>query len=342
MLEYIVKRTGLALLTLLIIVAVSYFLLRLAPGDPTKSNNIMNSDQNAGNINSDKSELAGNTAMRQKLHLDEPIYIGFALWMKDALLHGDLGDSATVDPGRPVVDVILERMPVTLSLNILAILLTYAVAIPLGIFSALKPGGRFDRIESIILFMLYSLPTIWTALVMQSLLCQGGKLSIFPLKGLDIGDTSLMTTWEIMGSYFMHYVLPVSCLSYAGLAGLSRFARTGMIEEIRQDYIRTARAKGLSEFYVIFKHALRNSLITQITLFAGLLPGLIAGSIIIENVFSIAGMGSLSLLALNSRDYPLQMALFTFGGALTLAGILLSDILYKIVDPRITFSGKKL
>ena len=145
-----------------------------------------------------------------------------------------------------------------------------------------------------------------------------------------------------MGRYFMHYCLLVICLAYGGFAGLSRYARTGMIEVIRQDYIRTARAKGLNEFYVIFKHALRNSLITLITLFAGLLPGLIAGSIIIENVFSIAGMGSLSLLALNSRDYPLQMALFTFGGALTLGGILLSDILYKVVDPRITFSGKKL
>ncbi len=342
MLEYIIKRIGLALLTLLVIVAVSYFLLRMAPGDPTRSTNLLGGDQNAGKVSSDKNELAENTAMREKLHLDKPAYIGFFYWLKGVVLHGDFGSSATVDPGRPVLQMIGERLPVTLSINIWAVLITYLLAIPLGIFSALNPGGKFDRGVTIVLFLMYSLPVIWVGLVLQATLCSGGKFPVFPLKGLEIGDTSMMTTWQIMGSQFMHYFLPVLCLAYGGFAGLSRYARTGMIEVIRQDYIRTAKAKGVSEFYVIFKHALRNSLITLITLFAGLLPGLVAGSIIIEHVFSIAGMGSLSLLALTSRDYPLQMALFGIAGTLTLSGILLSDVLYVMVDPRISFSGKKL
>ena len=138
----------------------------------------------------------------------------------------------------------------------------------------------------------------------------------------------------------MYYILPVTCLSYAGFAGLSRYARVGMLEVIRKDYIRTARTKGLPEYTVILKHALRNALIILITLFAGLLPGLIAGSIIIEHVFSIPGMGSLSMEALTSRDIPILMALFGFGGALTLAGILIADFLYVLVDPRITFQKK--
>jgi len=165
MLEYMIKRIGLALLTLLVIVTVSYFLLRMAPGDPTKSTNLLGGDQNSGSVSADKNELAENTALRKTLHLDKPVYIGFLLWLKDVVLHGDLGTSATVDPGRPVMQIIGERIPVTLSINVWAILITYMLAIPLGIFSALKPGGKFDRSITIILFLLYSLPVIWVGLV---------------------------------------------------------------------------------------------------------------------------------------------------------------------------------
>jgi peptide/nickel transport system permease protein len=138
-----------------------------------------------------------------------------------------------------------------------------------------------------------------------------------------------------------HYVIPVFCLSYAGIAGISRYARSSMLDAVGQDYIRTARAKGLSERVVIFKHAFRNALIILITLFAGLLPGLVAGSIIIEYIFNIPGMGSLSMMALSSRDIPLLMALFSFGGFLTLSGILISDLLYVIADPRISFESRR-
>ena len=337
MFEYVVKRLALALLTLFVIMAVSYTLLRLAPGDPTRSS-IMDDSSTASELSSEKGALSENVALREKLHLDKPVYVGFFLWLKALVMHGDLGDSAAIDPGRPVVDIILERLPVTVKLNFFAVCIIYILAIPLGIYSAIYPDTFFDRITTFVLFFLYSLPGMWVALLLQANICQGGVYPIFPLSGLTPENPESMTSWQLLWQTAMHYVLPVACLSYAGFAGISRFARSSMMEVVNKEYIRTARAKGLPENTVIFKHALRNGLITLITLFAGLLPGLVAGSIIVEYVFNIPGMGSLSLLSLNSRDYPLQMALFCFGGALTLGGILLADILYVVVDPRIKFS----
>ncbi|MCK4983201.1 MAG: ABC transporter permease [Victivallaceae bacterium] len=337
MFEYLIKRLGLALLTLFIIMMVSYFLLRLAPGDPTRSS-IMDDNAAASQLSSEKGALGGNIALRKKLHLDKPVYIGFFYWFKGVVLHADFGSSASIDPGRPVVDIIMERLPVTVKLNFFAVCIIYILAIPLGVYSSIYPDTVFDRSTTFVLFFLYSLPGMWVALLLQAYLCKGGLYPIFPLAGLTPENPESLTSWQLLWQTAKHYVLPVICLSYAGFAGISRFARSSMLEVVNKEYIRMARAKGLPEHVVIFKHALRNGMITLITLFAGLLPGLVAGSIIVEYVFNIPGMGSLSLLSLNSRDYPVQMALFCFGGALTLCGILLADILYVAVDPRIKFA----
>ena len=176
---------------------------------------------------------------------------------------------------------------------------------------------------------------MWVGLMLQALLCEGGWKAVFPLHGLTVPDPDNYSIWRLQLEIIKHYTLPVFCLAYGGFAGLSRYARASMLEVIHCDYIRTARAKGLSEFEVIWNHGFRNALITLITLFGGLLPGLVAGSVIVEYIFNIPGMGGLSLLALSSRDYPLQMALFAFSGFLTLAGIMLSDLLYVAADPRI-------
>lgn len=336
---YLAKRLLLAIGTLLVILVISYVMLRLAPGDPTKSN-LFGSDAGAGTASAERNEFVRNDALRKQLHLDEPIYIGFYYWFKAVLLHGDFGTSATVDPGRPVTDLILSRLPVTLKLNFFAVLITYLLAIPLGIYGAVYAGSWFDRLTTMGLFFLYSLPVIWVGLMLQAGLCEGGWWPLFPLKGLSVAQPDRLNSWELLWETAKCYVLPVSCLAYAGFAGLSRYARNGMLEVIHQDYIRTARAKGLPESVVIFKHAFRNAVIALITLFSGLLPGLVAGSIIIEHIFSIPGMGSLSLLSLSSRDYPLQMALFAFAGVLTLGGILLSDLLYVAADPRISFNKR--
>jgi peptide/nickel transport system permease protein len=341
MFPYLIKRIGMATATLFVIMLVSYLLIRAAPGDPTKSTFLGENSADTSGLSADKSAFAKNTSLREKLHLDKHPMIGFAYWIKGIILHGDFGDSASVDKGRPVTQLILERLPVTLTLNVCSILFVYIISIQIGIHSAVSKKPGLDNLITVILFLLYSLMNVWVALLLQWLFCKGGVFPIFPLKGLTVSSTWGKSTWQIMFETASHYVLPVFCLSYAALAGLSRYARSGMLEVVNQDYIRTARAKGLPEHTVIFKHALRNAMIILITLFAGLLPGLVAGSILIEHIFNIPGMGSLSMMALSSRDIPLLMTLFAFGSFLTLAGILVADFLYVLVDPRISFEGRK-
>ena len=337
MFGYLVKRLILAAFTLLTILLVSYVLLRLAPGDPTRSD-LFSSDGGMTAVNAEEGAFRQNRSMREALNIDKPILVGFGLWLRDVVLHGDFGVSASVDPGRPVTDLILERLPVTVTLNFWAVVLTYLLAIPIGVYAAVYAGSWFDQLSAFLLFVLYSLPVMWVGLLLQALLCEGGRWELFPLKGVVPANLDELSTWQLQFEIIRHYTLPVFCLAYGGFAGLSRYARSGMLDVIHSDFIRTARAKGLPEPLVIWRHAFRNGLITLITLFGGLLPSLVAGSVIVEYIFNISGMGSLSLLALSSRDYPLQMALFAFAGMLTLTGIFISDMLYLAADPRIKLS----
>ena len=337
MFGYLVNRLILAAFTLLTILLVSYVLLRLAPGDPTRSD-LFSSDGGMTAVNAEEGAFRQNRSMREALNLDKPILVGFGLWLRDVVLHGDFGVSASVDPGRPVTDLILERLPVTVTLNFWAVVLTYLLAIPIGVYAAVYAGSWFDQLSAFLLFVLYSLPVMWVGLLLQALLCEGGRWELFPLKGVVPANLDELSTWQLQFEIIRHYTLPVFCLAYGGFAGLSRYARSGMLDVIHSDFIRTARAKGLPEPLVIWRHAFRNGLITLITLFGGLLPSLVAGSVIVEYIFNISGMGSLSLLALSSRDYPLQMALFAFAGMLTLTGIFISDMLYLAADPRIKLS----
>ena len=334
MLYYLGKRLVLAVFTLLAILLVSYCLLRLAPGDPTRSS-ILGGEERG--LSSERGGLMRNQSLREKLALDKPWPVGFAQWLWKVVRHGDFGESATVDPGRPVTALIAERLPVTLTLNFYAVLLTYLLAIPIGVTAAVRAGGWFDRLSGIALFTLYSLPVMWVGLLMQAWFCEGGRWPFFALKAA-VNDTGEWSIWRLQYEIFRAYALPVLCLAYGGMAGLSRYCRGSMLEVINSDFIRTARAKGVPEGRVIWGHAFRNALITLITLFGGLLPGLVAGSVLVEYIFNIPGMGTLSLLSLSSRDYPLQMALFFFAGTLTLLGILLSDLLYVAADARIRLS----
>lgn len=340
MARYLLQRLILAVVTLFVIVLVSYVLLRLAPGDPTRSD-IFGGDGSAAVQSGEHGAFARNASMAEALHLDKPILAGFGYWFGNLLRHGTFGESIIIEPGRPVSQVIAPRLAVTLKLNLLALLCTWALAIPAGVWAARRAGGPGDQISTVGLFLLYSLPGMWVALVLQALFCEGGWVSVFPLRGLVVEGGAAMGSWAYAWATFKAYVLPVLCLSYAGFAMLTRYVRGGMIEALHQDYIRTARAKGLDESTVVWKHAFRNALITLITLSAGVLPGLIAGSVIIEYVFNIPGMGALAIASLSSRDYPLQMAIFVISGALTLGGIMLADVLYTRADPRISFTKRR-
>jgi peptide/nickel transport system permease protein len=254
----------------------------------------------------------------------------------------DFGKSFQDD--RQVWEHLIDKLPISIELSLLSIFVAYIVAIPLGIHSSTHQGTFGDAFATTVLFILYSLPSFWVAIMMLLLISQGSTFEIvrsvgFPVEGLhgDLGPNPGFFAW--LFDHLHHLVMPIVCLTYGSFAYISRQMRAGMLDVIRQDYIRTARAKGLSERVVIFKHALRNSLIPIITIVAFILPALVGGSVIIETIFNIDGIGKASFTAILTRDYPFIMAVFTLSAFLTLIGILLSDLLYAVVNPQISFEG---
>ncbi len=320
--------------TLVAITMITYVIMRMAPGDPTRSSFIGSGQEQA--LSAEKKESKVGEMLRKKYYLDRNPIVGYFFWLND-VLHGDLGDSIVFDKGTPVAGIIAVHLPVTLKLNVIGIMIIYLLAVPIGVISAVKRNSFVDRSLTVVVFGLWSLPVFWLAPILMAVFCL--MLGWFPSHGISpsMAEARGHSSWLFLMKTASFYVLPVVCGTYGGFAGLSRFMRTGLLEVIRQDYIRTARAKGLSERVVVFKHALRNALIPIVTLLAGLLPGLVAGSFVIEMIFSIPGMGYLGMSALSSRDYPLIMANLLFGTMLMLTGILISDIMYRIVDPRISF-----
>ncbi len=262
-----------------------------------------------------------------------PVTKQYWRWFTNSL-RGDFGRSFS--DNKPVIDKIAERLPVTLGLNLLAIVLIYLVSIPLGVHAAVRRGTTFDNVTSAGLFMLWSLPSFFLATMLIMYLSSERTWNVLPSVGLASVNQADLPYLPWLWDRILHLVLPMIALTYSGFASLSRYARTSMLETVQQDFVRTARAKGLPESAVIYKHALRNSLIAIITLVGTLLPTMIGGSVIIELIFSIRGMGLLAFEAILQRDYPVVMAITTFTALLTLVGVLLSDLLYSVADPRIT------
>jgi len=238
---------------------------------------------------------------------------------------------------RPVTTLILERLPITVALAFLSILIAYVLAVPLGIWSAVRPYTTGDRVLSTGLFLLYSLPSFFVGTVLLQAFTVGDPFKWFPNSGWQSEGAARLNTWDQLRDVLWHITMPLIVMSYGGLAALSRYARTGMLDVIRSDFIRTARAKGLSEPAVILRHAARNGMMPVVTLLGGILPGLIGGSVIVEYIFNIQGMGLLVIEAINGRDYNIVMAESLIVAALTLVGILISDVLYAVLDPRISY-----
>jgi peptide/nickel transport system permease protein len=238
---------------------------------------------------------------------------------------------------QPVMATIWSKLKYTVSMSFLSIFLSFLISVPLGVWSAYNQNTIADQIVTALLLMLYSLPTFFAAVLLLEFFATGDPFNLFPLGGF-VGDNPAdMTTVQYVGSVLWHLCLPVFCLTYFSLATLSRYARTGILDVIRADYIRTARAKGLSESMVIIKHAVRNGMIPILTLLGTQLPRLIGGSIVLEVVFGIPGMGEYLFESITLRDYNAIMAVLLCSAVLTLIGILISDISYAIVDPRISF-----
>lgn len=327
---YLIRRFLLIIPTFVGISLVSFMVIQLAPGSP-----IYFKLRGAQGTMASEAETQEILEQTRKLYgLDKPLWQQYLLWL-GRLVRLDFGES--YKDFRPVRDKIAEALPVTLQINLISILLIYLISVPIGVYSATHHRSRGDAALTLALFVLYSLPSFWVAMLLILYLGGGEYWDLFPSYGLNQFGADQWPWWRWLADRAWHLALPVFCLTYGGLAALSRYARAGMIETIRQDYIRTARAYGFSEKVVVFKYALRNSLIPIITLLGTLLPALIGGSVIIEKVFSIPGMGRLGFEAILSRDYPLVMGILSISALLTLGGLLVSDLMYAIVDPRVKF-----
>jgi len=264
--------------------------------------------------------------------LDKPIHVRYLIWL-GRLVTLDFGESFL--DHRPMIRKILERLPATLLLNITSLIIALLLSIPLGLYSAIRQYSLFDKINGTVLYMLYSLPEFWVALLLIILF--GVKLKILPFYGMESMHAGDVGFFARIGDRILHMILPTFCLTYGSLAFLSRFVRGSTLEVIRQDYIRTAWAKGLDEKNIVYKHVFKNTLIPMLTLLGILLPTLISGSVILEYIFSWPGIGALFFDAVLSRDYPTVMGLSFISAVLVLLSTLIADILYAWADPRITY-----
>ncbi len=334
MIQYIAKRLLLMIPTLMGIIVLSFFVIKLAPGDPTSMK--FGAGQGAGGMDSQKSTQDAMKRFRERWHFDEPVHIQFGYFLK-RLVTMDLKE---ILRNQPIWPELKSSLLITLQLNLIVFILIYLIAIPLGIMSAAFPRSKADIISTITLFVLYSLPSFWIAELLRMTFSDRSQTIWFPILGLTSDNYNELSAFGKFTDYLHHIFLPILCLTYGGLAYLSRQMRAGMLEVIHQDYIRTAEAKGVSKKRLILVHALRNGLFPVITLFASLLPFLIGGSVIIEYIFQIDGMGAYTINAIFRREYDIVMATLILSAVMTLIGILISDILYVLVNPQVTFENR--
>lgn len=321
MLRYLSKKSVELLITFIGITLLSFFIINLTPGKPTDVMSELNP----------KMTPEARLILEKHWGLDKPVHVRYFIWLKN-LAKFDFGNSLSSD-ARPAWDKIKERLPVTIFINVISMLLIFLIAVPLGIYSGLRPNSLRDKLITVGVFIGFAMPTFWLALILQ--LVFGVWFNFLPISGLkSLGYDSLSLAQKIIDST-KHLILPVFVITITGLAGLSRYMRSTMQEVLKQEYIVTARAKGLPENTVIYKHALRNAILPVITILGLSVPGLISGSVIFETIFAIPGVGQLLYQAAMARDYNVIMAEVVIVSILTLLGNLLADIGYALADPRI-------
>lgn len=319
---YIVKRLLSSIPVLIVITILTFMLIRLAPGDPTKM------------FISPRTRPEDRELIKKNLGLDKPLHIQYGIWLRNLVTRGELGYSLV--NGRPVLDSILERVPATIILMGSAYILSIFLALPMGIFSAARQYSLLDYLFTVLSFIGLSLPPFWLALMVIYYLSL--KWPLFPPMGM---------TYLIEGSFGerlvdlgWHLFLPMTVIAVRNLATWSRYIRSSLIEVLGEDYIRTAYSKGLSEFRVIYRHALKNSLLPLITIIGLSLPEILAGTFIIEYIFAWPGMGRLGIEAVFHRDYTILMGDIFISSVLVILANLLADVGYALADPRIRLEGK--
>ncbi len=329
MLTYLIKRLLEIIPTLFGITIISFFIIHLAPGKPTDIFTELNP----------KITPEAREKLEKYYGLDKPIMVQYGIWLK-RVARFDFGESFSSDH-RPVIQKIWDakrpllerRLFVTFMINVLSMVIIMAIAIPIGIASATRRNSLYDKVMTTTVFIGFATPSFWLALLLMILF--GVHLHWLPISQLKSMNFDSLPFGGKVLDLARHLVLPIFVSAFTGLAYDSRFMRSSMLEVIRQDYVTVARAKGLSERLVIYRHALRNALLPIITLAGLSVGGLIGGSVIFENIFGIPGMGQLFYMSVMTRDYPTVMGILTIGAILTLLGNLLADIGYMLADPRI-------
>ena len=333
MLSYLLKRLFWMVPLLVGISRISFLIMHRAPGDITTSE--------AGF--DPKSSEESRQKLREMYNLDKPVIVQYGLWLQ-RMVKLDFGNSFASHQ-RPVFwdskdkegnitpGMIKEALPITLLINVLSLGLIILIALPLGVISALTQNRLPDRSITLFVFLGFAIPGFWLALLMMY--WTGVMHDWLPISGLHSQGAEKLAWWQYAWDSLQHLALPVFISALSGLAGISLFVRNGMLDVLHQDYITTARSKGLPENSVVYKHALRNALLPLITILGLSIPGLIGGSVIAESIFAIPGMGKLFYDAVLMRDFPTIMGILTIGSALTLIGNLLADLAYAWADPRV-------
>ena len=318
---YIAKRILFMIPILIGITLISFFVIHLAPGNPLTEQLGLNPRV------SESSRL-----MLTKLYgLNKPLLTQYLEWLK-RITTLNFGISFTANH-EPVITEIGRTIGITILINSLALIFIFLFSVPLGVLSAVKHDSFFDKITTVLVFIGFAAPSFWVALLL--IIFFGIDLHILPIGGITSMGYNFLSPLGKITDIAEHLVMPVFVAGFGGIAGLSRYLKGNMLEVYRQDYIITARAKGLKERTVVYKHAMKNALIPFITILGLSVPGLIGGSVIIETIFDINGMGRLFYQSVLARDYPTIMGILVIGAVLTLIGNLLADIAYALVDPRL-------
>ncbi len=318
MIGYILKRTLQAIPILLGASTLIFFLMHAAPGDPTSI--YIRPDIDPAVIEQ----------MRKNLGLDQPVHVQYVRWLS-SFAQGDFGFSFSQK--RPIIDIIKDTLPNTLLLSGVALVVIFVVGVLIGTIQAVRQYSWVDNVATVGAFFFYSMPSFWFGLMVILLLSY--QFQLLPASQMTSVNFEFLPASEQWMDRLKHLLMPALALGIGSAASVARYMRSGMLEQIRQDYVRTARAKGLSERVVIFKHAMRNALIPVVTLLGLTLPFLVGGAVLIETIFAWPGMGRLIVTAIFQRDYPVVLAIAFVSSIMVILGSLIADILYSVVDPRV-------
>lgn len=340
MITYLVRRIFLMVPTFLGITLVSFFIINLAPGSPIeqKLQAIRFGAQGdkgggSGKGTAGLSEEIVNE-LKKQYGFDKPIHERYWIWLKN-VSRLDFGNSFTYE--EPVTDVITSKFPVSLQFGIASLILTYIVCVPLGVAKAIRAGTPFDTISGLLLYAAYSVPSLVLGIFLIVFFAGGSYFNWFPIGLVRSDDYDTLTNIGKIGDRIHHFVLPLICYMLGGFTETTMLMRNSMLDVIKSDYVRTARAKGLQEKAVMYKHALRNAMIPVATNIGGFFSVFLAGSLIIETIFQLDGIGLLSYKSILARDYNVIMGIIFLSGVFLMLGRLFSDIVYVFIDPRIDF-----